>query len=97
MKNILLSILFLGGCATLSENEFYHRFNLKPTIDEKDLGDDLKLETISNPYDVSIVATIDCDNELAHRTLVVKSNGKTSFNTESDTNYNCAVVRWVVK
>lgn len=98
MKKTLCFCLLLSGCATLnSQNEFYHRFAAKPSIVEKDLGNNKRLETLENPYDVAIVATVDCDNEAMKRILTVKSSSSVSFNTYSDTNYNCSVTKWETK
>lgn len=99
MKNTLYLCLFLGGCATFSnsQNDFYHRFAAKPSIVETDLGNGNKQETLKNSYDVTIVATIDCDNELVKRTVTVKNISYFSFNTHSDTSHNCSVIQWKTK
>ena len=98
MKNLIYIFLFLSGCATIpTENEFYHRFSTKPVIVEKSLGNGEWLETLPNPYEVPIVATVDCDNEQKQRTITVKSNSEISFHTKSDTDHNCSVLHWEVK
>jgi len=100
MKNtIFIGLFLLNGCAGIqrSENEFYHRFAAKPTIVEKSLGNGQWQETALNPYEVPIVATIDCDNEQNKRIVTVKANKDTSFKTTSDTDHNCSVFEWQVE
>lgn len=98
MKNLICIFLFLGGCATIpTQNEFYHRFAVKPSIIEQDLGNGQKRETVTNPYDVTIIVDVDCDNEQMRRQYTIKNGRTVSFDTTSDTDHNCSPISWVVK
>jgi len=99
MKNTIYAILFLTGCATFSnsQNEFYHRFAAKPTIVESNIGNGEWLETVPNPYDVAIIATVDCDNEKLQRVFTINSNDSIMFKTISEIDHNCSVLHWEVK
>lgn len=95
MKRSIYICLFLGGCASFpSENEFYHRFAVKPSIVEHDLGNGQRQEDVVNPYEVPIVASVDCDNEMGKRTITIKSNSTSTFKTVSNTDHNCSIVQW---
>lgn len=98
MKKAIYICLFLAGCAIVpSQNEFYHRFAMKPSVTEKDLGNGNKRETVNNPYEVPIIVTVDCDNEQLQRKIHVNSNAVASFYTASDIDYNCSIFQWVVE
>jgi hypothetical protein len=99
MKNtIYLYFLLFAGCATIpSENDFYHRFSAKPSITECDLGNDVRRKTISNPYEVPIVVTVDCDDEAVHRLIIVAGNSNTSFVSRSKISHGCSIFSWIVK
>lgn len=99
MKTILTFCVFLAGCFTIpSENEFYHRFSVRPSITEKDLGAGRKQETIINPYDVTIAVKVDCDNEmLPRKPFIIKSSSTASFDTTSNVVHNCQTISWEVE
>ena len=101
MRKLVCGILFLGGCGistTLppSTDEFYHRLTLKPTVTEKDNGAQ-KVETVINPFDIAIVAEVDCDDELIKRKYTIDGGDTKSFSITSNIIHDCSISSWTTK
>ena len=92
-----LGLICLIGCVApnhVDKNEFYHRFKVRPSITEFDMGGGIKFETVHNPYEVDIVIAVDCENEADKRLVKVDAGRDKSFYTKSRISHSCTVFEW---
>jgi len=100
IKKVIL-VIFISGCASsLPGVDFYHRLSTKPEIVEQVISSEERKITVSNPFDVSIEAIIDCDEDIDRRKILIKPNSSSSFITNEPTELLgrvCAMDEWKVK